>query len=111
MWATFPVVLGCLLRLLFLSLWLQRAGLVSLSVSVCVSLSHTHTLPYFLLVGFFSSLSGICRKEFITLSPQVLCSFACSLQCSVSPRAVYIFCLEVLAAPRRERGVSHFLWD
>lgn len=83
---------------------------LSLSLSfclVCVSLSHTHTLPYFLLVGFFSALSGICRKEFITLSPQVLRSSAFSLLCSartVSPRAVYILCLGVLAVFRRKTG-------
>lgn len=78
---------------------------LSLCLSVsCVSLSHTPTLPYFLLVGFFCALSGICRKEFITLSPQVLRSSAFSLMCSVSPRAVYILYLGVLAVFRRKRG-------
>lgn len=111
-WATFPVVASWNWGVITnLSVFLGSFPIiwpVSLSVSLCVYLSLTHTL----LVGFFSTLSGICRKEFITLSPQILCSFAFSLQCSVSSCAVYILSLGVLAVSRRKRGgVSHFLWD
>lgn len=99
--------LSVFLGFFYITLATESRACLSLSVflsRVCVSLSYTHTLPYFLLVGFFSALSGICRKKFITLSPQVLRSSAFSLLCSVSPRAVHILCLGVLAVFRRKTG-------